>query len=80
MHVAAGATVRVALQLLPDTRAVVHGGDAVGDAVYTASSGQVVEPGQLHIFVGGGQPGHYAGTLNTIVTIIGQSPLLQCRQ
>ena len=80
VHVAAGATVRVALRLLPDTRAVMHGGEAVGDAVYTASSGQVVEAGELHIFVGGGQPGHYAGMVSTVVTILGQSPLLQCHQ
>ena len=53
--------------------------DGVVEELHVQES-DVVEAGQLHIFVGGGQPGYYAGTVSTIVTIIGQSPLLQCHQ
>ena len=78
VHVAAGATVTVAMQLLPETRAVVRNGDAVGDAVYAASVDQVVEAGSLLVFVGGGQPGHYDGVVEAVAHIGGESPLLQC--
>ena len=78
VHVAAGQTATVTLQLKPDTRAVVRNGDAVGAAVYGASKNQVVEAGELHIFVGGGQPDFAAGVVSTVATISGEVPLLQC--
>ena len=78
VHIAAGKTVMVTLQLKPDTRAVVHNGDAAGAAVYAASKDQVVEAGELHIFAGGGQPGFYAGAVSAVASITGATPLLQC--
>ena len=62
-HLAPGASIAVKLSVPPEARAVVHGGEATGEAVYAASAGVTLEKGRLEIFVGGGQPDFFKGRL-----------------
>ena len=68
-NLAPAASVTVALSVPAEARAVVHGGDATGDAIYAASAGLTLEKGRLEVFVGGGQPDHYEGRLSATTTI-----------
>ena len=76
VHIAAGASVTVQLLLSPGQRAVVRDGDTSGEAVYMASTQQYVEPGEIHVFVGGGQPDFYTGALSAVASISGPAAAL----
>ena len=83
VHIPAGKTVSVALTLAPDTHTVVlagaAGGDATGDAIFTAASSRAVESGLIELHCGGGQPDHYAGSVSTTVTVTKAAPISQCK-
>ena len=81
VHLAAGARTTVRLAVAAEARAVMSaaGAIATGDAIYAASSEQVLEPGRLVLHVGGGQP-DAAPTLNATVAIQGTTTkLLACK-
>jgi beta-glucosidase len=54
--------------------------DAGGDAIFTASSSEVIESGSIELHVGGGQPGYFEGSLSTTVAVTTTSKLLACEE
>ena len=44
--------------------------------MFAAGAELMLEPGRLVIHVGGGQPGYKAQTLNTTITISGETTML----
>mmetsp|Transcript_25328 Transcript_25328/g.84359 ORF Transcript_25328/g.84359 Transcript_25328/m.84359 type:complete len:316 (-) Transcript_25328:173-1120(-) len=69
-RLAPGASIAVKLSVPPEARAVVHGGEATGEAVFAASAGVTLEKGRLEIFVGGGQPDFFKGRLAVTTSIV----------
>jgi len=69
-RLAPGASIAVKLSVPPEARAVVHGGEATGEAVFAASAGVTLEKGRLEIFVGGGQPDFFKGRLAATTSIV----------
>ena len=75
--IAAGATVELTLTVAPELRSTVLSNDAAH--FYDPAGNVVLEPGELDVFVGGGQPAHFAGGVRTTVSVTGAPlPLASC--
>eukprot|EP01052_Picozoa_sp_SAG31_P045927 SAG31_NODE_8583_length_1426_cov_1.272796_2_plen_140_part_00 len=69
VHIPSGQSIEVALAFAPKDQAVVAG----STGVYRPDI--VVEAGVVELYVGGGQPGHYAGVVMKPLTITAHGAL-----
>ena len=70
-------TGELTLTVAPELRSTVLSNDAAH--FYDPAGNVVLEPGELDVFVGGGQPAHFAGGVRTTVSVTGAPlPLARC--
>eukprot|EP00040_Diaphanoeca_grandis_P032448 m.196622 g.196622 ORF g.196622 m.196622 type:complete len:903 (+) comp32628_c0_seq1:29-2737(+) len=72
VYIKAGDEMTVTLTITPDSYAVVYN----NADIYKDS--RQIEKGNVQLFVGGGQPGWYKGSLSTTVAVTDTKPLASC--